>query len=96
MRKHRATGNPRGRPRVLPSNLRELILESLKRRQDPETGLVKPGWKGMARELGVSCSTIARQMAGLRQCGAVESVIIQTSPESVDTFYRLHDLSRHF
>jgi len=90
MRKHRATGNPRGRPRVLPPNLRELILESLKRRRDPKTGLVKPGWRGMARELGVSCSTIARQMVWLRQYGVVESVIVQVDPKSVATFYRLH------
>ena len=57
---HRATGNPRGRPRVLPIDLDMQILESLKRRVDPTTGLVKPDWMGLAREFNTSRATIGR------------------------------------
>jgi len=88
-RAHRATGNPRGRPPKIPLNIRALILQSLERRVDPATGLVKPDWKGMARELGVSRSTIARKMVGLRQCGAVESVSIPTDTPFIVSYYRL-------
>jgi len=86
---HRATGNPRGRPPRLPWNLNEQIMKALERRLDPATGLVRPNWKGLARELGVSRSTIARQMVGLRQCGAVESVYVKVNPKFTVGYYRL-------
>ena len=63
MAKHRATGNPRGRPPRIPFDFGQRIMENLRGRVDPKTGLVRPFWKQMARELGVSRSTIARQMA---------------------------------
>jgi len=88
-RAHRATGNPRGRPPRIPFDLGARIMESLERRVNPETGLVKPDWKGMARELGVSRSTIARKMVGLRQCGAVESVFIKVNSKLSVGYYRL-------
>lgn len=91
MRKHRATGNPRGRPSRLPFDLGKLILDSLARRVDEKTGLAKPEWKSLARELGVSCSTIARQMTALRSRGAVESVIVHTGPKTALVYYRLHE-----
>jgi len=43
----------------------------------------------MAREFGVSRSTIARQMVGLRQCGAIESVAIPTGMPFIVGYYRL-------
>jgi len=86
---HRATGNPRGRPSRLPFDFNERIMKSLERRVDPETGLVKPDWKGMARELGVSRSTIARQIVGLRQCGAFESILVPIRPKVSIVYYRL-------
>lgn len=89
-KKHRATGNPRGRPPRLPSDIGNQILEALHRRLNAETGLAKPDWKGVARELGVSRSTIAREMAGLRRCGVVESVFIKISPKVSVIYYRLH------
>jgi len=93
-RAHRATGNRRGRPPRIPFDLGERILKSLERRVNPETGLVKPDWRGMARELGVSRSTIARQMVGLRQCGAVESVYIKVNPKFTVGYYRLKSEKR--
>ena len=42
-----------------------------------------------ARRLGVSRSTIARKMVGLRNCGAVESVFIPTGPKTAVIHYRL-------
>ena len=56
MRKpHRATGNPRGRPSKLPLDFENQILEAIRRRIDPKTGLAWPDWKGIApveRETG--------------------------------------------
>jgi len=57
------------------------ILKALARRVNSGTGLVKPDWKGLARELGVSRSMIAWRMVGLRQCGAIESVYIKVNPK---------------
>ena len=88
-RKHCKTNNPKGRPPRIPFDLGERIVKSLERRVNAETGLVKPDWKGLARELGVSRSTIARQMVGLRSCGAVESVVVPVSPKTSTIYYRL-------
>lgn len=87
--KHRATGTPRGRPSRLPFDFGNQILDALTRRVDPTTGLVKPDWKGLAREFGVSRSTIAREMVGLRSCGAVESVYVPRGPKVKVIYYRL-------
>jgi len=86
---HRATGNPRGRPPTVPFDLNERIYKMLERRVNPETGLVKPDWKGLARELGVSRSTIARHMVGLRHSGFVESVYVKINPKCTVVYYRL-------
>ena len=42
MSKHRATGNPRGRPPKLPFDFGEGILASFRSRVDPATCLVRP------------------------------------------------------
>lgn len=89
--KHRATGNPRGRPPRIPFDFGERILAALRRRVDMKTGLASPDWKGLARELGVSRSTIARQMASLRQMGAVESLWIPVGPGYSIAYYRLKE-----
>ena len=60
MSKHRATGNPRGRPSKLPFDFGERMLASFRRRVDPATGLVRPLLRETARELGVSRSTVNR------------------------------------
>jgi len=88
---HRATGNPRGRPPKIPFDFGLRILESLKRSIDPKTGLVRPQLALVARELGVSRSTISRQMVELRQCGAVEIVEVKVSPKMLNFYYRLKD-----
>ena len=74
---HRATGNPRGRPPKIPFDFGLRIMENLRQRVDPKTGLVRPRWKQMARELGVSRSTIARQMAELYAHGAYERIYVR-------------------
>ena len=88
---HRATGNPRGRPPKIPFDLGLRILENLRRRVDPKTGLVRPLWKQMARELGVSRSTISRQMPELYASGAYERIHVKVSPKVVICYYRLKD-----
>ena len=88
---HRATGNPLGRPSRLPLDFNQQILNALKRRIDPKTGLARPDWKGIARELHVSRSTIGRRMPDLRDCGLVESVLIPVGPKVKITLYRLHE-----
>ena len=86
---HRATGNPRGRPPKIPFDFGLRIMENLRRRVDPKTGLVRPLTAHMARELGVSRSTVQRELRGLRQCGAFETVDVRISPMQLITYYRL-------
>ena len=86
---HRATGNPRGRPPKIPFDFGQRIMENLRRRVDPETGLVRPRWKQMALELHVSRSTIARQMAELYASGAYERIYVKVNPRVMICYYRL-------
>ena len=88
-RAYRATGNPRGRPPKIPFDFGQRIMENLRRRVDPKTGLVRPLTAPMAREHGVSRSTVSRQLRGLRQCGAFETVDVRISPKQLTTYYRL-------
>ena len=88
---HRATGNPRGRPPKLPFDFGKRIMENLRQRVDPKTGLVRPFTAHMARELGVSRSTISRELRSLRQSGAVELVYIRESPKMLTIYCRLKD-----
>ena len=88
---HRATGNPRGRPPRIPFEFSQQILEALRKRIDPKTGLVRPLWRKLARELGVSRSTIARRMVELHASGEVESVSVHDSPKVTIVYYRLKD-----
>ncbi len=82
MKSHRATGRPRGRPPTLPWDIDNLVLESLEQRMDPATRMVCPDWKGMARKLKVSRSTISRVIARLRNSGFIESVSTPVRPGS--------------
>ena len=77
--KHRATGNPRGRPPSVPFDLGDRIYEILKSRMDPVTHLVHPQWQSLARELHVSRSTISRVMPELKSAGLIESIIVPLS-----------------
>ena len=88
---HRATGNPRGRPPKIPFDFGQRIMENLQRRVDPKTGLVRPLTAHMARELGVSRSTVSRELRGLRQCGAFEVVDVRVNPKQLTIYYRLKD-----
>ena len=80
--KHRATGRPRGRPATVPFDLDNRIYELLKRKMDPATHMVAPQWKELARELGVSRSTISRNIPYLKAAGLVESVIECSSADA--------------
>ena len=64
-------------------------MENLRQRVDPKTGLVRPRWKQMAWDLGVSRSTIARQMAGLYACGAYEKIYVKVRPKVTICYYRI-------
>ena len=86
---HRATGNPRGRPPKIPFDFGQRIMENLQRRVDPKTGLVRPLTAQMAQELGVSRSTISRQLRNLREYGAVELVYVREDPKMLTIYYRL-------
>ena len=88
-RAHRATGNPRGRPPKIPFDFGQRIMENLRRRVDPKSGLVRPFTAHMARELGVSRSTISRELRSLRECGAFETVDVRVGPKQLTTYYRL-------
>ena len=88
--KHRATGNPRGRPISVGANIGARIIAALERRVDPETGLATPDWRGLIAELGVSRATLARHLAILHHLGTIESVNISRSADQVDTYYKLN------
>ena len=89
---HRATGNPRGRPPKLPFDFGKRIMDNLRRRVDPKTGLVQPLTAHMARELDVSRSTVSRELRSLRQLGAFEIVYERVSPKQLVIYYRLKGL----
>lgn len=80
--KHRATGRPRGRPPSVPFDLGTRIYDALKRKMDPDTRMVRPQWKELARELGVSRSTISREMPHLKAAGLIESVVMTSEKNS--------------
>ena len=82
MKKHRATGNPRGRPPSVPFDLPDQIYELLKSRMDPVTHLVYPQWKELARALHVSRSTISRVMPTLKSAGLIESVVVPSPKDA--------------
>lgn len=79
---HRATGAPRGRPPTLPLDICTQMLAALERRMDPVTRTVRPDWKGLARELHVSRSTISRLAISLKSGGFIESIYVPVSPGS--------------
>ena len=89
-RKHRATGNPVGRPRILPHDLAEQILAKLKSMENPETGLVQVSWRELISHFGVSRSTIARQLSILKLHRRLRCVYIhdKNDPELVHMFYQ--------
>ena len=97
MKPHRTTGRPRGRPSTLPFDIDEKVLCSLERRMDPKTRLVRPDWKGMARELDVSRTTISRIAASLKRSGFFESVCVPLRRGSRlnYTLYRITDRSQN-
>ena len=66
----------------MPFDLDDQVLNSLERRMDPATRMVRPDWNGMARELKVSRSTISRVIARLRNSGFIESIGTPTHPGS--------------
>ncbi len=72
MKKHRATGRPRGRPPKLPFDLTEHIFCDLESRMDKTTQLVVPDLGNLARRLNVSRSSIKREITSLRNCGYIE------------------------
>ena len=88
---HRATGNPRGRPPKIPFDFGRRIMENLRQRVDPKTGLVQPLTACMARQLGVSRSTVSRELRALRQRGALEIVYVRTNPKQLAIYYRLKE-----
>ena len=86
---HKPTGRSRGRPRKIPMDIGAKILASLRRRVDPETGLVRPRWRELGREFGISRSSVSRIMPALHASGLVESVLVKVSPKISVIYYRL-------
>ena len=91
MKKHRATGNPRGRPPSVPFDIDDQVLKALERRMDADTHTVRPNWKGLARELHVSRSTISRVMVRLKSSGFIESIYVPANAKKT-FFYTLYRL----
>ena len=78
-------------PPKIPFDFGKRIMDDLRQRVDPKTGLVRPFTAHMARELGVSRSTISRELRSLRQFGAFEIVYERVSPKQLAVYYRLKD-----
>ena len=97
MKKHRATGNPRGRPPSLPFDIDDQVLKALERRMDANTYTVRPNWKDLAREFHVSRSTISRVMVRLRSSGFIESIYVAVNAKKTlfHTLYRLPKSTAH-
>ena len=66
----------------MPFDLGDQILEAFERRMDLATRTVRPNWKGLARELHVSRSTISREVASLKRSGFFESIAVPVRPGS--------------
>ena len=62
------------------------VLESLRRRMDPVTRRVYPGWKQMMHEIGVCRQRIADAVKSLKERG-VFSVGQEERPRGKYTFY---------
>ena len=90
-RNHKATGEPRGRPPSLPRDLGKRILTNLERRMNSETHLVTPHLTKIASELGVSLSSVKREVAAMKRSGFIESAYLDESPDKRVTtvYYRL-------
>lgn len=92
-RPHRRTGNPRGRPPILPCDLYYQILTFYRKRVDPQTGLVKTSWRELAKELGVGRTTIAKNISMLKDLGYIKSVNASAmgivKANKFDCYYRL-------
>ena len=91
--KHRATGRPRGRPPSVPFDLGMKIYDTLKSKMNPDTRMVRPQWKKLARELGVSRSTISRVMPSLKAAGLIESVVMTSTKDDRYKYilYKIND-----
>ncbi len=78
--KHRATGNPRGRPPKLPFDIEERVLRNLEERMDKTTLLVRPELNKLAKGLGISRSSLKRVIVGLRNSGWIELSFTKRHP----------------
>ena len=73
-RPHRATGRPRGRPKVRPANFDEIILAALCRRMDPLTRKVIPHWRSLVEEFRMGKNTLGAAIRSLKSKGLIKSV----------------------
>lgn len=91
MKRHRATGKPRGRPPKLPPNLNELILRDLESRMNKTTRLVLPCIGLLAARLNCSRSSLKRAIVNLRNNGYIELCGIKMHPEDTQstTYYKM-------
>ena len=71
------------------------VWESLCKRMDPETHLVRPSWLTMMREIGVCRQHISTATRHLMAQGRIRSVNVPcTNGECVDTYYEILDPSK--
>ena len=84
-RPHRATGRPRGRPRVHPENFDDVILEALRRRMDAATRTVVPYWRGLVNGFHIGRNTLAKAIRRLKERGAI-SKVYDRSVSGTDNF----------
>ena len=75
----------------MPFDIDDQVLKALERRMDADTHTVRLNWKGLARELHVSRSTISRVMVRLKSSGFIESIYVPANAKKT-FFYTLYRL----
>ena len=93
-RPHRATGNPRGRPKVHPVNFDEVVLDALRRRMNTTTRMVVPYWRGLVEEFHIGRNTLAKAIRALKEKGLIKKVYDQSvvGTDNSGSIYLVHEL----
>ena len=72
---HRATGMPRGRPKVHPADFDRQIFDALCRRMDATTRKVIPHWNSLVKEFHIGRNTLAKAIKSLKDKGLITNAV---------------------
>lgn len=69
-------------------------MDALERRVDPKTQYARPDWMGIARELGISRTSVSRVMARLKRIGLITAVY-EDDPRNRKVKHSYYILHKH-